>query len=239
MSSISIITPQNIELEYELGSVGDRIVAGLIDTAIIAAYIIIMIIILSLSKIQGSGIQILMVLMYLPVCFYTLVSELLMNGQTVGKRVMQIKVVSINGNQPSFSQYLIRWLFRLIDIWITSYLLAIIMIAVSRNHQRLGDTVANTTLIKTKAKTTFQQTMYTPVAETNYRATYPDVVYLKDVDIQLVKEVLMNIQKTGNALLALQTMRKIESVLNIKSQHEPLTFLYAVLSDFNHLSVKI
>ena len=239
MSSISIITPQNIELEYELGSVGDRIVAGLIDTAIIAAYLIIMIIILSLSKIQGSGIQILMVLMYLPVCFYTLASELLMNGQTVGKRVMQIKVISINGNQPSFSQYLIRWLFRLIDIWITSYLLAIIMIAVSRNHQRLGDLVANTTLIKTKAKTTFQQTMYIPVAETNYRATYPDVIYLKDADIQLVKEVLMNIQKTGNALLALQTMRKIESVLNIKSQHEPLTFLYAVLSDFNHLSVKI
>ena len=46
----------------------------------------------------------------------------------------------------------------------------------------------------------------------------------------------INIQKSSNQLLAFQTMHKVEIILNIKSQHEPVTFLYAVLSDYNHLS---
>ncbi len=239
MSNILITTPQNIELEYELGSVGDRIVAGLIDAAILLVYLIIVSLAFALNKFGGSSSQILLFVFSLPIFFYTLISELLMNGQTVGKNVMKIKIISLNGNQASFSQYLIRWLFRLIDLWITSYLLAIIMIAVSEKRQRLGDIVANTTLIKTTAKTTIHQTLYVPVAETNYRVTYPDVEHLKDSDIQLLKEVLINIKKSGNTMLALQAMRKIETTLNIKSQHEPVTFLYAVLSDYNHLAVKI
>ena len=239
MSNILITTPQNIELEYELGSIGDRIVAGLIDYAIVIAYIIIIGMIMAYTSFGGSSRQIIFFLISLPIYFYTLVSELIMNGQTVGKKVMNIKVISLNGNQASFSQYLILWLFRVIDIWMTFSLLSIIMIAVNEKCQRLGDIVANTTLIKTTAKTTIQQTLYVAVAETNYLATYPDVVHLKDGDIQLLKEVLINIQKSGNTMLALQAMRKIENTLNIKSQHEPVTFLYAVLSDYNHLAVKI
>ncbi|MBC7721768.1 MAG: RDD family protein [Pedobacter sp.] len=239
MSIILITTPQNIDLEYELGSVGDRIVAGLIDYAIIIVYLIIVSLAFALNKFGGSASQILLFLFYLPIFFYTLLSELLMNGQTVGKNVMKIKVISLNGNQASFSQYLTRWLFRVIDIWMTSYLLAIIMIAVSEKRQRLGDIVAHTTLIKTTARTTINHTLYAPVAETNYQTTYPAVIYLKNSDIQLLKEVLLNIQKSGNTMLALQAMRKIETTLNIKSQHEPITFLYAVLSDYNHLAIKI
>ncbi len=242
MSIISITTPQNIDLEYELASVGDRIVAGLIDYAIITAYCIIMVALFfgSLSlNINDIVSIIIFFLLYMPVIFYSLLSEILMNGQTVGKRVMKIKVISLTGNQPSISQYLIRWLFRLIDLWISSYLLAIIMIAVTEKHQRLGDLVANTTLIKTTPRTYIQQTIYAPVAENNYKLTYPEVEHLKDSDMQLVKEVLMNVQKSGNTMLAYNTMNKIEQVLNIKSQHEPVTFLYAILSDYNHLSARV
>lgn len=239
MSIILITTPQNIELEYELGSVGDRIVAGLIDYSIMIVYLIIVSLAFALNKFGGSTSQILLFLFSLPIFFYTLISELLMNGQTVGKNVMKIKVISLNGNQASFSQYLTRWLFRVIDIWMTSYLLAIIMIAINEKRQRVGDIVANTTLIKTIARTTINHTLYASVAETNYQATYPDVVHLKDGDIQLLKEVLINIKKSGNTMLALQAMKKIEITLNIKSQHEPITFLYAVLSDHNHLATKI
>ncbi len=237
MSKISIVTPQNIELDYELGSVGDRIVAGLVDIAIMIAYSIVAGIILAFSNIHGSTQVVVSTIIFLPVMFYSLFSELLMHGQTVGKRVMSISVISLTGNQPAFSQYLIRWLFRLIDIWLSSYLLAIIVIAVSEKRQRLGDIVANTTLIKTVARTSMQQTMYVPVVENNYRVTYPEVIYLKDTDIQLIKEVLINIQKSGNTQLSLHIMGKIETTLGIKSQHEPLIFLYAVLSDYNYLSL--
>ena len=239
MTTISIITPQNITLEYNLASVGDRIVAGIIDLAIMIAYITIVGIIISFTSFTGSTSQVIQILVYLPVSFYTLVSELLMNGQTVGKRVIHIKPISLNGNQPTFSQYLIMWLFRMIDVWSNFGLIAVVTIIISQRNQRLGDIVAGTTFIKTSAKTNFSQTIYVPVAENNYNPTYPEVINLKNNDIQLIKEVLLNIQKSHNQLLAFQAMQKVETILNIKSQHEPITFLYAVLSDYNHLSAKI
>ncbi len=239
MSTISILTPQNIELEYNLASVGDRIAACIIDRLIMIAYIIILMLILSQTKLISDYSAIILFLLGLPIMLYTLLSEVFMNGQTIGKRLLKIKVISINGNQSTFAQYLIRWLFRIIDLYITFNVLAVVMVAVTEKRQRLGDFVAGSTLIKTTARTTINETLYMPVAETNYKVTYPEVIDLKDGDIQLVKEVLINIHKSGNTLLALQTMHKIETVLNIKSKHEPVTFLYAVLSDYNHLAAKI
>ncbi|MBC7651099.1 MAG: hypothetical protein H7101_05055, partial [Deinococcales bacterium] len=84
-----------------------------------------------------------------------------------------------------------------------------------------------------------QQTIYVPIVENNYKVTYPEVINLKDTDIQLIKEILLNIQKSSNTKLSYHIMGKIEVTLGIKSQHEPTTFLYAVLSDYNYLSLKM
>ena len=72
-----------------------------------------------------------------------------MNGQSVGKRILKIKVISLDGSQPSIGQYFIRWLFRLVDFALTAQVGGLICVAVSKNKQRIGDIVAGTTLIKT------------------------------------------------------------------------------------------
>lgn len=242
MAVISITTTQNIELEYDLASLGERMVAGIIDLVIIVGYMIVVNLFVSFSgSLSFNNFSwVIYFIIFLPVNFYSLLSETFLNGQSVGKRVMGIKVVSLNGKQPSFGQYLIRWLFRLIDIWVSFFVLAVIMVAITEKHQRLGDIVAGTAVVKTKPRTGMQQTLYMPVAETNYVANYPEVVQLSDSDMQLVKEVLISVQKSGNNLLAYQTMEKIESVLKIKSRHEdPVNFLYALLSDYNHLTSKM
>ena len=240
MTTISITTSQNIALDYELGSVGDRLVAGIIDTAIIAGYIVILGIMLSLAGASSTHNGAWAILLaYFPVVFYSLYSELLFNGQTVGKKVMGIKVISLDGDRPTLGQYLIRWLFRIIDIWLMSFVLAIILVAATDRRQRLGDMVAGTVVVKTKSKIQLSQTLFMPVAETGYTVTYPEVIRLRDIDIQLIKEVLTSAQKTGNTLMALQAMRKIGEITGIKSKHEPIPFLYAVLSDYNHLTSKL
>ena len=241
MAVISITTTQNIALEYDLASLGERIVATIIDLVIMGAYLFLITMVLSSSAgAFDNGEAWLYVFLFLPVAFYSLLSEQFFNGQTVGKRVMGIKVISLNGNQASFGQYLTRWLFRLVDMWLFGFVLATIMVAVTERHQRIGDLIAGTVLVKTKPRTALQQTLYTPVADTNYTANYPEVINLRDSDMQLVKEVLINVQKTGNTMLALQMMRKIEAVLNIQSKHaEPVNFLYAILSDYNHLTAKL
>lgn len=238
MSTIAVTTSQNIELDYDLGSLGERIVAGLIDYGIILAYIIILSITISFANMKGPGMQLILFIAFLPICFYSLLSELLLHGQSVGKRVMKIKVISLNGEQPGFGQYLIRWLFRLIDIWLFSAMIAIISIAVAEYRQRLGDLVAGTTVVKTKPRTTFSQTLYMPVIDENYKVIYPEVIHLKDSDIQLIKEVMMSAKKNGNTLLALEAMRKVEKILNIKSQHDAILFLETILSDYNYLAAQ-
>src|SRR5581483_5801018 len=117
MAVISITTTQNIELEYDLASLGERIVATIIDLVIIFAYFIVIAMIENFGDMFSStSAAIVNLLLFLPVTFYSLLSETFLNGQSVGKRVMGIKVISLNGNQASFAQYLIRWLFRLVDL---------------------------------------------------------------------------------------------------------------------------
>jgi uncharacterized RDD family membrane protein YckC len=242
MAVISITTTQNIELEYDLASLGERMVAAIIDIVILAGYIILIELFGSFSEgMFNSDIGwITFFIITLPVTFYSLWSETYLNGQTVGKKAMGIKVISLSGNQPAFSQYLIRWLFRMIDLWSSGFVLATVMVAATEKHQRLGDLVAGTTVVKTRPRTAVQQTLYMPLADTNYVANYPEVTQFSDSDMQLVKEVIINVQKSGNTMLAVQTMRKIEDVLNIRSRHEdPISFLYALLSDYNYLTSKM
>lgn len=242
MQTITITTPQNIELEYELGSLGDRIVGAIIDWLIIIAYVVVIIATIGLGHFGGlSGIyKFLIILLALPAVFYDLASELLLNGQSLGKKVMSIKVISLSGEQPSFSQYLIRWVFRLIDFTISSNMVGVIMVAVTEKKQRLGDLIAGTTLVKTKPRTALHDTWYEPATANTYQVTYPEVIDLKDHDVQLIKEVILSVRRTGNTMLALQAQQKIEQVLHIQSrQPEPMLFLQRVLLDYNYLTSQL
>jgi uncharacterized RDD family membrane protein YckC len=238
MNTITITTSQNIELEYELGSLGDRIVGAIIDYIVVIAYIIIM---LAAFVFRNSGMSTyIIILMFLPVVFYDLISELLLNGQSLGKKVMGIKVISISGEQPSVSQYLIRWVFRLIDFTFSSNMVAVIMVAATEKKQRLGDLIAGTVLVKTKPRTHLNDTWYEQSEPTVYTVTYPEVINLKDSDIQLVKEVMISVRRTGNTMLALHTQQKIEQILHIQSKHiESMEFLQAVLKDYNHVTAQL
>ena len=243
MNTIRITTSQNIDLEYELGSLGDRIVGRILDGLVIVAYCVIFAAIIGFGNIGNfldANSWLIIVVIVLPIFFYDLVCEMYLNGQSLGKKVMNIKVISLNGEQPTFSQYLIRWLFRVIDFSLSGSLVALISVAASDKRQRLGDIIAGTTLVKTRARTNFEQTLYVPTAPVEYKVTYPEVINLSDRDVQLVKEVLLNVRRSGNTMLAVQAEQKIESVLRIKNLHgDPMSFLHVVLADYNHLASQL
>jgi uncharacterized RDD family membrane protein YckC len=241
MNTIRITTTQNIELEYDLAGLGERIVGRILDMLIIVAYVIVLMIVFSVFKI-GRAIEDnawLVIIFILPVIFYDLLLEIFLNGQSVGKRVMKIKVISLDGSRPSFGQYIIRWLFRLIDFSFTGGICALIAVAVSERKQRVGDIVAGTTLIKTQPRTAFNQTIYVPTPEINYAVSFPDVINLSDKDIQLVKEVMLHINRTGNLYLAYPTAEKIKQLLHIQSNLEPSDFLRVVIADYNYITSRL
>jgi uncharacterized RDD family membrane protein YckC len=237
MNTITITTTQNIELEYELASLGDRIVGAIIDWVVIIAYIIVIGVTMSVTHARPGNFMYLMIILLLPIFFYDLASELLLNGQSLGKKVMGIRVISLSGQQPSFSQYLNRWIFRLIDMTLTSNMLAVILVAATEKKQRLGDIIAGTVVVKIKPRTTVDDTLYQPTEAAAYAVTYPEVINLKDADVQLIKEVLITVHRTGNTMISLEAQRKIEQVLNITSRHDDSrVFLRVVLADYNYLS---
>ena len=136
MSQLAINTTQNVTISFTAASVGERIGAYLIDMLIKIAYFIfvfyIFFYLLNLNKLiyqmdNWSQMAIYM-LFYLPVALYSLVLELLFEGQTFGKKLVKIRVVKLDGYQASFGDYLIRWLFRVIDISISSGIVGLIAI---------------------------------------------------------------------------------------------------------------
>ena len=152
MRTIEITTTQNVTIEYELAGVRDRIVAFLIDSIIMWGSIFILLILYEVSIGQftpGYSFYIVMVPIFL---FYTLFSELFGNGQSWGKKAMGIKVVQISGAEGGMSDYLIRWTFRMVDIYLSLGSVATLLISSTEKAQRLGDVVANTAVIKVKPK---------------------------------------------------------------------------------------
>ena len=233
MAVIFITTTQNIELEYDLASLGERILGSLLDGLILFAYAIIVLLAFGRANFFGAEPWIIIFVIAIPFAFYDLTCEVFMNGQSIGKRVMKIKVISLDGGQPTLGQYIIRWVFRLIDFTLTSNMCAFITVAVSEKKQRVGDMVAGTTLIKTVPRTGFQHTMYVPTEQANYQLSFPEVINLSDQDMQLIKEVVNTVNRTGNTMLAVQAAQKIKDTLYIQSDMEPLTFLQVVLADYN------
>ena len=234
MNTIRITTTQNIELEYDLASLGERILGRLLDGVVLFAYAVIAALFFVWSEMVDDFMWVMILVVAIPIVFYDLACEVFMNGQSIGKRVMNIKVISLDGAQPSLGQYIIRWVFRMIDFTMTSSLCALICVAVSEKKQRVGDMVAGTTLIKTIPRTDFQQTIYVPTEQSNYQLSFPEVHNLSDQDMQLIKEVINTVHRTGNTMLAVQAADRIKETLGIRSDMEPLAFLQVVLADYNY-----
>ena len=148
MQTIRIQTTQMIELEYELAGVGERAVAYLFDILIYAAYgVAIAYLNEQVGWIKGWWS---LIITAIPVLFYQLLCEIFLHGQSLGKRMRNIRVISLDGAQPSLGQYLLRWLFRILDTMSTSGCVAVVTVSVSRNAQRIGDMVAGTTVVRTR-----------------------------------------------------------------------------------------
>lgn len=236
MSNIRVETTQNISLDFELGSLGDRILGWLIDWLVIITYGLFIFLVLLTT--DGFGIfdtaPWLYLLIILPVVFYDLVMEISFNGQSLGKKAVGIRVVSLDGRQPSLGQYLIRWLFRLVDFTLTWSLCALVSVAVSIKHQRLGDLVGGTSVIKLKPRTSIANTLYVPVRD-DYSVRFPEAVNLQTADVQLIKEVLYYYSVTGNGLILHQAAEKIRETLHIEAPVDPGSLLQTVIEDYNYL----
>ena len=238
MNTIKITTSQNVDLDYEAAGIGYRLLAALLDETFKIIYIIIWIIILGLSHKNDSAIYngdgtytlyTLLIIAALPYTLYYFLSELFMNGQSFGKKIVAIKVVKLNGTQPGVSSYMIRSLLRIID----NGLVGLLTIAVTEKSQRLGDLAAGTTVIKLGSKVTLRDTiLYKSIP--NYKIVFDQVALLSDRDVSIIKEILdhslTNNKKENLTLLAQKVKLKMGATTTLKDEE----FLKTILLDYSH-----
>lgn len=242
MSELTINTTQNVNINFEAASVGERILAYLVDFLIKTAYLIVIgyfvFNLMGLSEVlddldQWSAIAI-VVLFLLPYMFYSLVFESVLEGQTLGKRLLKIKVVKIDGYQASFGDYLIRWILRIIDISFSSGVVGLIAMVVNNKTQRLGDISAGTAVITLKNKVTINSTILEDIGEA-YVPVYPLVIKLSDNDVRIIKETLTSALAKNDLDVIVKLKDKIEAVTGIKNQSgKSEDFIKTVIKDYNY-----
>ena len=236
MEIITVHTTQNIDIDYEIGGLGERILGRLIDFAVFLPFGIFAIIFSAIFQSEFAiGVYAIAVLLLFT--FYDLLCEVFFNGQSLGKRIMKIRVISLDGSRPKFSQYLLRWLFRIVDFGITGGLLALISAAMTENGQRMGDLVAGTGLIRTTPRTAMNNIVFANV-DNSYQPVFTQVSQLNDKDIELIHEVMQAYYKSGNTTIVYDVAQKIKELLLITppTDMNSLQFLQTIVKDYSHIA---
>ena len=243
MVELQINTTQNVNINFTAASVGERILAWGIDWVIKVAYIIVVYqLVFNLFRIdrlisdmdQWSKTAIYL-MFYLPVILYSLIFETLLDGQTLGKRILKIKVVKIDGYQASLADFLIRWFFRIIDINLMSGVVALVAIITSGKNQRLGDMTAGTSVIALKNNVNISHTILEDLNE-DYKPTYPNVIKLSDNDARIIKDTLTTARASKDYQTLIKLRQKLIEVVEIKDikQKTDIEFIDVILKDYNY-----
>ena len=232
MNTIRIRTTQNVELEYPLASVGDRIIAYFIDFVIYFMWMVITVLVLQWLGINNNIVSFLVV--GLPILFYHLLCEIFLNGQSIGKKACDIQVIKLSGEAPTIGDYLLRWVFRLVDTVISSGLVAVITIAASNKGQRLGDMAAGTSVIKKKAVRKTDSIMV--ATEEGYQIRFPEVSLLTDKDVALIRKLLYKAQQHNNYELLEKMAQRTKEVTGIQTDMGEWDFLQTIVKDYHHFT---
>lgn len=240
MSQLTINTTQNVSINFRAASIGERMGAHLLDLLVKAAYCIVVYVIIYafllkkyLKNVDDWTASAIIMLLFLPVIFYSLVLESMLEGQTLGKRALKIKVVKLDGYQASFGDYLIRWLFCIIDITLFSGIIGIVTMATSKKVQRLGDMSAGTAVITLRKNISIEHTILENIGD-NYVPVYPLVIKLSDNDVRIIKETFTQSLRKNDLEMIGKLRNKVETVTGITNQSgNSSDFLRTVLKDYN------
>lgn len=238
-----IETTQHVKLSYEPAGVGERILAFILDGFFIGIYYLVVLWIWgyinsigSTEDYSGNSVWVLYIVLVIPMMLYHLIFEVLWKGYSLGKKIIGIRVVKIDGTRADLSGYLIRWLFRLVEITMTSGVLAFVTILMNGKGQRLGDIVGKTCVIKERKRVKLDSTLFTDL-EAEYEPVFPQVVELEDKDVSIIKEVVnsrRNYDYDTWFLMLQRTRKLIEERLGIsRAEMNAEKFLETVIKDYN------
>jgi uncharacterized RDD family membrane protein YckC len=235
VKNIEITTTQNVTIQYGLASAVYRAIAFLLDLIVIVVAVLIM------GGLQSwllpRAYEITIYFTTIPFfVFYSLAFEHFNNGQSLGKMALKLRVIRIDGEKANFLDYVMRWVFRALDIYFSFGGIAVLGVISSTNNQRIGDLLANTVVVNVGKNERMKLANLLKLNKMeNYVVTYPQITKMSEETMLIVKETLQKHQKHNNFAhqnaLDLLTA-KMEYELELEAPKNKTKFLKTLLKDY-------
>lgn len=168
-------------------------------------------------------------------------------GQSLGKYVVGIRVVTVTGERPGLREVFTRWIFKGDFIWISADIfvlvwfaigcLGVLGIGVSVKKQRIGDVMAGTVIIKNKSTVSYTlRDVLSIKDQSNHKTTYPEVTRLTDEDMMLIKNTIQRVRAYPNEetkKFAIELANESARIIGLqKTPEKRLEFLQTLLQDY-------
>lgn len=193
-----VVTPEAVPLQFPEAGVGSRAISFFIDAILLTILLILLNVTIGYLY-EGNGlapgwvaVTALVLVNFLVFFGYPIAFETFTSGRTPGKMAMGLRVVTVEGSPVRFRHTAIRAALGLVDFFLTSGVGAVAASLFSRRHQRLGDMVAGTVVLRerTVAPPPRATSFPVPRGAEAYAATI-DTAGLSPQDYEAVREYLL------------------------------------------------
>ena len=201
LNTITIQTTQNVSIDYDLAKVGSRIGAFFIDLIVLIIFYVLLIhVTVELFGVDPGETLVLAVGPLTYLILYWFLMETFNRGQTLGKMALGLKVIRLDGRDPTPGDFLARAIFLLVDVAFTAGTVAVLLVATGRNKQRLGDMTAGTAVIRTNTQAIFTLEEIMAIKNRDdHEPVFEGIQRFTDEDMMVVKQSLTRLRRYGNS----------------------------------------
>jgi uncharacterized RDD family membrane protein YckC len=155
--SLTVATPERVALELPIAGLGSRAMAWLVDVSLLGGVVVVLYFAFTLLvpdpvevaiALSSTGRAVAIAVSFFVLWVYWTLFEVLWRGQTLGKRLVRIRVVKADGSPVGPFESAVRNLLRFIDFLPVCYPVGVATMLIDRQHRRLGDLVAGTVLVR-------------------------------------------------------------------------------------------
>jgi uncharacterized RDD family membrane protein YckC len=234
---LAIDTPENVIFDYSLAGLGSRFLAALVDSAIIvimqAAVFWVMLFFLIRMTFTNETIEVwfvalLSLLAFLMFWGYYIFFEIIWNGQSLGKRMVGIRVIRRDGTPVTLSEVLIRNLVRVVDFLPYFYGVGVVAMFMDGHSRRLGDMAAGTLVVHDAGAISIEsmspeRDFGNPAGqELPEQFDFP-IRQLSGSDLQLLEDYIERRQGLANrSILSVQVLKKLYNRVGMKDHPFPV-----------------
>ena len=222
-NTLNIRTPEGVVFSLQLAGPVTRFMAWAIDLACISAISSILNILLKIIGIINYDIAMAVgILSYFVVSTgYGIATEWYWQGQTLGKRLLKLRVMDEHGLRLQFSQIVIRNLLRFVDSLPLFYMVGGLACLISRRAQRLGDFAANTIVV-------WNPSVSKPDLDQLFEGKYNSFRQYPHIEARLRQRA--SPQEAGIALQAIMRRDELDPLARVELFHDIAGYFKAVVA---------